>query len=54
MRHGAFKIGPLAREAWLAQMKEAVDSLGLAELDRDELWDYLERAAQAMLNSFED
>ena len=31
----------------------AVDSLELAPLDREILWDYLERAAHAMVNTFE-
>jgi hemoglobin len=35
-------------------MAAAVDTLELSALDRDELWDYLERAATAMLNSFDD
>lgn len=54
MRHYEFKIGPKARDAWLGHMKVAVDSLELSELDRAMLWDYLERAAHAMLNTFED
>jgi hemoglobin len=35
-------------------MGAAVDELGLSELHREELWSYLERAAYAMLNTFED
>jgi hemoglobin len=35
-------------------MRRAVDSLELAPVDEGELWDYLERAATAMLNTFED
>ncbi len=54
MRHFEFKIGPKARDAWLAHMRKAVDSLELSALDEAMLWDYLERAAHAMLNSFED
>lgn len=54
MRHAPFKIGPKAREAWLGHMRTAVDSLNLSPLDEAQLWDYLERAAHAMLNSFED
>jgi hemoglobin len=54
MRHAPFKIGPDARARWLGHMAVAVDSLSLSPVDRDELWDYLERAATAMLNSFED
>jgi len=54
MRHAPYKIGPKARDAWLSHMRKAVDSLGLSPIDEAELWDYLERAAHAMLNSFED
>ena len=54
MRHAPYKIGPSAREAWLSHMRTAVDSLNLAPMDSDELMDYLDRAAHAMLNSFED
>jgi hemoglobin len=54
MRHMPFKINPLARERWLLHMRAGVDSLGLAPLLEAELWGYLDRAATAMLNSFED
>jgi hemoglobin len=54
MRHSPFKINPLARERWLFHMKAAVDSLSLAPMQQAELWGYLDRAATAMLNSFED
>lgn len=54
MRHAPYKIGPKAKAAWLANMKRAVDSLDLPPADEAELWDYLERAAHAMLNTFEN
>ena len=54
MRHSVFKINPAAKEAWLMHMELAVKALSISELDRDELWDYLERAAHSMLNTFED
>jgi hemoglobin len=54
MRHSPFKINPLARERWLLHMKAAVDSLELTPLQQAELWGYLDRAATAMLNSFDD
>jgi hemoglobin len=54
MRHAPFPIGPRAREAWLGHMRSAVDKLELAPADEAELWDYLERAAHAMLNTFSD
>ena len=54
MRHFPFKIGPKAKQAWLAAMRKAVDSLQLSPMDDGELWSYLDRAAQAMQNSLED
>ena len=54
MRHAPFPIGPKAKEAWLKNMRVAVDSLELSPADDAELWDYLERAAHAMLNTFSD
>ncbi|PJJ71913.1 hemoglobin [Diaminobutyricimonas aerilata] len=54
MRHMPFKVNPLARDRWLQHMRVAVDELGLSPLHREMLWGYLERAAQAMVNTFED
>jgi hemoglobin len=54
MRHMPFKINPAARERWLFHMRAAVDSLQLPPLKEAELWGYLDRAATAMLNTFED
>ena len=53
MRHQPFKVNPAARDAWLAHMRVAVDSLGLPPLQENQLWDYLERAAFAMVNTFD-
>ncbi len=54
MRHAGFTIGPAARDAWLRHMRDAVDSLDLPPLQHSLLWDYLERAAHSLLNSFDD
>jgi len=51
MRHMPFAVTPLARDRWLQHMRAAVDTLGLAPLHEAMLWDYLERAAQAMVNT---
>ena len=54
LRHAPFHINPLARERWLLHMRAAVESLQLPPLKEAELWGYLDRAATAMLNTFED
>jgi hemoglobin len=54
MRHMPFRVNPDARDRWLRHMREAVDSLELSPLDDATLWGYLERAAFAMVNTFEE
>lgn len=51
MRHAPFAVTPTARDRWLAHMRAAVLSLNLAPLHEGLLWDYLERAAHAMVNA---
>ena len=51
MRHAPFVIGPRERDAWLAQMRRALDRLDLPQERSTELWDYLVRAAYFMVNS---
>jgi hemoglobin len=54
MRHQPFKVNPDARDRWMRHMRAAVDSLELAPLNDAMLWGYLERAAHAMVNTFDD
>ena len=51
MRHAQFSIDSKARDAWLECMKSAVDELKIEESDRAELWNYLEMAAQSLVNT---
>jgi hemoglobin len=53
-RHAPFRIGERERDAWLHHMRRAMDSLGLAPEHDATLWQYLERAAVFMVNTFED
>jgi hemoglobin len=53
MRHAAFRITPAARDRWLAVMRAAVEELALPPLQEATLWDYLDRAATAMVNTLE-
>jgi hemoglobin len=54
MRHVPFKVNPAARDRWLHHMKVAVDELNLAPEHQEMLWDYLQRAAFSLVNTFED
>jgi hemoglobin len=54
MRHAPFKVNPDARDRWLRHMRTAVDALDLAPIHESQLWDYLERAAYSMINTFDD
>lgn len=52
MRHAPYSIGPIERDAWLRAMRIAVDEAGLEEPYRQQLWNYLEMAANSMMNSW--
>lgn len=54
MRHMPFKVNPDARDRWLAHMRAALDSIGLPPLQDATLWAYLDRAAQAMVNTSDE
>jgi hemoglobin len=54
MRHAPFHVGPRERDAWLTHMRAAVTSLDLPADQEATLWDYLERAAQFMVNTLEE
>ena len=54
MRHSPFRIGFIERDAWLRCMHTAVASIDSQTLDdehREELLNYLEMAANSMVNS---
>ncbi len=53
-RHLPFAVNPDARDRWLLHMRAAVDGLELAPFDDATLWDYLDRAAHAMVNTFDE
>jgi len=54
IRHQPFKVNPDARDRWLLHMRAAVDTLELSPLHEGMLWGYLERAAHAMVNTFDE
>jgi hemoglobin len=50
MRHAEFHIDLAARDAWLLCMKDAVNGLEVADDLKAELWNYMEMAANSMVN----
>jgi hemoglobin len=52
-RHAGFRVNPDARDRWMQHMRAAVDGLELPPAQDEVLWDYLERAAHSMLNTFD-
>ena len=50
MRHAEFHIDLAARDAWLLCMKDAVNGLEVADDLKAQLWNYLELAANSMVN----
>jgi hemoglobin len=50
MRHAQFPIDTKARDAWLSCMGAAVDGMEMDLVMREELWSYLEMAADSMVN----
>jgi len=54
LRHAPFRVGPAERDAWLHHMRRAVDALGLPAEHATTLWEYLQRAAHFMVNTFDE
>jgi len=50
MRHVHFAIGEAERDAWLGNMRTALDELDLDEAHDAQLWDYLVMAAHSLVN----
>jgi hemoglobin len=50
MRHVPFAVTEQARDAWLRNMRVAVDDLALAPEHERTLWEYLSYAAQSLVN----
>lgn len=50
MRHNQFFIDSKAKDAWLNAMGKALDSMEMDSAHRAELWNYLELAANSLIN----
>lgn len=52
MRHQPYVIDPSARDTWLKYMRVALKEANLSPLHEATFWDYLERAAHSLVNTF--
>ena len=50
VRHAAFHVNPEARDRWLLHMNAALDEVALPPMHDAAFRDYVDRAAQAMVN----
>ena len=50
MRHAGFHINEAARDAWLNAMRQVIDGIEMDSTLRAQLWNYLEMAANSMVN----
>lgn len=53
MRHVPFHVNPDARDRWLKHMTAAVESMEFPPIVRTQMLAYFDRAATAMVNTFE-
>lgn len=53
IRHAPFAVSPAARDAWLSHMRAALDSVDLSPMHEEMLWDYLQRAAHSLVNTYD-
>lgn len=53
MRHVPFHVNPDARDRWLRHMNAALDKAELPPMHDTAVRDYVERAAHALVNTFE-
>lgn len=56
MRHAPFAVTPTQRDRWLQHMHAAIDTITdrLGPMDEHLMRDYMDRAAQAMVNTLDD
>ncbi len=51
MRHAPFAVTPRMRDHWVSHMRVALDTLALSPELEQPLWEYLQRAADFMINT---
>ncbi len=53
-RHAPFAVTPTARDHWLSHMRVAIDESGMTPDQIDTFWEYVNRAAHFLVNTFDD
>ena len=51
MRHVPYAVTPDSAVRWLRHFKAGLDTVELTDLQRDRFWDYVQHAAQFMINT---
>jgi hemoglobin len=54
MRHAPFAVTPDARDRWLTHMRVAVRESGMTPEQQHQMWEYVERAAHFLVNTFDE
>jgi hemoglobin len=54
MRHAPFAVTPQARDRWLLHMRAGVEAAGMSPEQSAQMWEYLERAAHFLVNTFDE
>ena len=54
MRHAPFAVTPAARDRWLVHMRDAVLESGMSDAHQAQMWEYVERAAHFLVNTFDE
>jgi hemoglobin len=54
MRHAPFAVTPRARDRWLVHMRAGVEAAGMSPEHTAQMWEYIERAAHFLVNTFDE
>lgn len=54
MRHAPYAVTPTQRDRWLRHMRVGVEDAGMTPEHTAQMWEYVERAAHFLVNSFDD
>lgn len=51
MRHVPYAVTPDSADRWLLHFKAGLDAVDLTDVQRERFWDYVQHAAQFMINA---